>query len=421
MHAGAWDRAALAERLAKVLPAGAPDPARLAARIYRRFGEGPPPSVTALAAFMREEKLLEPLFEGKGIRGPSLEPYAMGRRPDLLAAVPLPDLPTLRDVGRWLGLSDEEVSWFADVRFRQDKLTEPKLHHYHYSWIPKRSGGLRLIEMPKFRLKEIQRRIVREILGRIPPHDCAHGFTRGRSIRTFAEPHTGQYAVLRLDLKDFFHSVPIARIAALFRSLGYPPKIARVLQGLCTNAISPPLAGKPFEKLPWHERKALQDKHLPQGAPSSAPLANLCAWRLDCRLEGLAIRYGYRYTRYADDLALSGPSSLARRAEFIEALVGAIATEEGFCLNYRKTRLRLSSQRQRLAGVVVNEKANCGRAEWDRLKATLHNCAKHGPEGQNRGNHPAFKSHLEGRVAHFAWLNPARGEKLKSLLGRIVW
>jgi RNA-directed DNA polymerase len=242
-----------------------------------------------------------------------------------------------------------------------------------------------------------------------------------RDTETFANPHLRQQVVLRLDIKDFFHSVPIARITTLFRRLGYPPNASRILQGLCTNSVSPSLAGKPFAKISREEKKLLQSKHLPQGAPTSAPLANLCAWGLDCRLKGLADRYGYKYTRYADDLAFSGPASLARRAKFIEALVGAIALEEGFSLNHRKTRLRLASQRQRLAGVVVNDKANYSRADWDRLKATIHNCVTHSPESQNRENHSDFKAHLKGRVAHVAWLNPTRGKKLQSLLKRIVW
>ena len=47
-------------------------------------------------------------------------------------------------------------------------------------------------------------------------------------------------------------------------------------------------------------------RHLPQGAPTSPALANVCAWRIDRRLAGLAEAAGADYTRYADDLAFSG-------------------------------------------------------------------------------------------------------------------
>ena len=158
-----------------------------------------------------------------------------------------------------------------------------------------------------------------------------------------------------------------------------------------------------------------------QGAPASAQLANLCAWRLDRRLQGVADRYGFHYTRYADDIAFSGSSSLANMSRFIEALVGGIAIDEGFQLNHRETRLRLSSQRRCLAGIIVNEKSNCRRSDWDQLKAILNTCIRYGPESQNYDEIPDFKAHLQGRLAHMSWLNPSRGEKLRLLWDRIVW
>ena len=77
--------------------------------------------------------------------------------------------------------------------------------------------------------------------------------------------------------------------------------------------------------------------------------------------------------------------------------------------------------RQRVAGVVLNERPNVTRDDFDRLKAILHNCATHGPEGQNRGGCADFRAHLAGRVAHVASLNPERGRKLRSVFDRIAW
>ena len=108
-------------------------------------------------------------------------------------------------------------------------------------------------------------------------------------------------------------------------------------------------------------------------------------------------------------------------SEIFEALAGAIVIDEGFRLNHRKTRLRLGSQRQRLAGIVVNEKPNCRRADWDQLKAILHNCAKHGPKSQNLEDRSNFKAHLHGRMAYMSWLSPTRGQKLRQLWDKIDW
>ena len=53
--------------------------------------------------------------------------------------------------------------------------------------------------------------------------------------------------------------------------------------------------------------------HLPQGAPTSPALAKLCAYRLDCRFNGLAEAFEATYTRYADDLESGGSTSLRSR------------------------------------------------------------------------------------------------------------
>jgi hypothetical protein len=298
---------------------------------------------------------------------------------------------------------------------------QSKLHHYRYRWMEKRSGSLRLIEIPKTRLKAIQRRILKEILNRVPPHLSAQGFTPGRSIKGFVQPHTGKAVVMRLDLKDFFHNVPVPRVGALFRRLGYPRSVAHLLQGLCTHTTSPSLAGNDFQTLPWRKRKRLLDKHLPQGAPTSPAIANLCVWRLDCRLRGLADRFALDYTRYADDLAFSGGRELLRLAHFLQEVIGAIAIEEGFEINHRKTRVHTQAQAQHLAGMVINLKPNLARPEFDRLKAILHNCARQGPNSQNRDDIDDFRAHLAGRIAYAVWLNPTKGERLNRIWRRIQW
>jgi hypothetical protein len=101
--------------------------------------------------------------------------------------------------------------------------------------MPKRTGGMRLLEAPKPTLKAIQRRILHEILDRVPPHEAAHGFRSGRSILSHARAHAGRIALLRMDLEDFFISIPAGRVYGVFRTLGYPEEAARVLTGLSTS------------------------------------------------------------------------------------------------------------------------------------------------------------------------------------------
>lgn len=160
---------------------------------------------------------------------------------------------------------------------------------------------------------------------------------------------------------------------------------------------------------------------MPQGAPTSPALANLCAYRLDCRLAALAAALGGCYTRYADDLAFSGGPELERGARRFQVLVCLIALEEGFEVRTRKSRFMRRGVRQQLAGVVVNAHPNVRRDEYDRLKAILHNCARHGPASQDRDGHPDFRAHLLGRIAHVAMLCPGRGRRLREWFDRIEW
>jgi RNA-directed DNA polymerase len=342
--------------------------------------------------------------------------------PDWLAALALPALPSSGALAQWLRLRPEELDWFAS-QWRVEPLPAAQLQHYHYRWVPKRSGGLRLIEIPKQRLRAIQTTILRNLLDRVPAHRAAHGFRRGHSCLTHAALHTGQRVVIRMDLKDFFPGIPASRVRALFARLGYGQNVAGVLARLCVNRVPAGVLREPAGEnaLTWAQRQALRAPHLAQGSPCSPALANACAWRLDVRLETLAQSLGARYSRYADDLVFSGGRALERALERFQAQVGAIALEEGFAINTRKTRLMRAGVRQQVTGIVVNRHPNSARAEYDILKATLNNCVRHGPQTQNRARRPDFRAWLAGKVGYVTMLNPQRGARLQRLFDAIVW
>lgn len=100
----------------------------------------------------------------------------------------------------------------------------------------------------------------------------------------------------------------------------------------------------------------------------------------------------FRLHPLCDDLALSGRRHLTQHATDLVANVGAIAIEEGFDLNFRKTRVMRRAVRQQLAGIVVNVHPNLKRADLDRLEAILFNYVRHGAGSQNRSNHPDFRA-----------------------------
>ena len=423
---GPIDKRRMVERLSALFGQSYRWASRLVIRIAAQFDPSRRPSRYALANFIFHDQGFRRALTRHDLKvQPSLAKPSMVPTAGPPTRWPVPPITTLGDLAALLNLNLNELRWFAGG-WDQHQTKDPRLHHYRYHWITKRDGSARLIEIPKQRLKAIQRFLLRHILAHIPPHDAAHGFRKARSIRSVASPHTGQAIVLKLDLKDFFVCIKRPRITGIFLTAGYPEPVARALSALCTNRVpadvlaKAPRPSNPARSL-YPYKQLYHSPHLPQGAPTSPALANLSAWRLDCRLAGLAHAAGATYTRYADDLLFSGGSGLVRSIQRFYIKACAIALEEGFEVNTRKTRIMKPSRRQHAAGLTLNQRLNISRRQFDQLKATLTNCIRSGPASQNRAAIPNFRAHLLGRIAHLQSVNPARGEKLKTLFEQIPW
>jgi len=221
--------------------------------------------------------------------------------------------------------------------------------------------------------------------------------------------------LLLFDIANCFHSIQWQSVYLSLNSLGYSPEVTKYLTGLCTHQLNKNDAV--IGRLSKLQEKLVLQRHLPQGAPTSPTLSNLAMYRLDKRLTGLSRKIHMDYSRYADDLAFSCNKTCDWRS--LEALVGSICLEEGLVLNYRKSRVIRSHQRQKLTGIVVNEFPNIDRRYYDRLKAILTNCVRYGLQSQNRDNHEFFYAHLLGSVNYVSMLNKNRGNKLHDLLMQI--
>lgn len=335
-----------------------------------------------------------------------------------------PRIDTLADLARLLQLTPGQLEWFADTQ-HWNRTAARKLQHYRYLWRARPGRLPRLLEVPAPRLRAIQRTVLRELLYPIELHDAAHGFVPGRSAVTGAAHHTGHEVVVNLDLVTFFAKVTAGRVFGALRQAGFTEAVAHRLTGICTHRVPPrvlslmPPGGDPEQRFAL--RQALSQPHLPQGSPTSPMLANLSLRRLDSRLAGLAEKFDGVYTRYADDLAFSGGSELARRADAFIRMATMIVQDEGHAMNRLKTRVRPASVRQVVTSVVVNKRTNMARSEFDQLKAILHNCHTHGPESQNRDGHPDFRGHLLGRISWAAALNQERGARLLQDFHSIQW
>lgn len=267
-----------------------------------------------------------------------------GRGPDKLAA--------------WLGLRQDEVEAWA-----QGRPPEPSGREFYYNrfTIPKRDGRTREIDAPSDALKSMQRRVLHRLLNPLPAAAESTGFVRGRSVVHNAQPHTDQDVVINIDLENFFPSITAQQVRASLVACGWSNTSADILTNICTY-----------------------QGRLPQGSPTSPPLSNMVARRLDARLAGLVKGYDGHYTRYADDMTFSFPafgaaldwkaSTAVKQARCkLLSMIQMIIEEEGFKIQ-RKKRIRIqrAHQRQTATGLVVNSRVNLPREFRRRIRAAEH-------------------------------------------------
>ena len=121
-----------------------------------------------------------------------------------------------------------------------------------------------------------------------------------------------------MDIQNFFPSIGFRRVMGLFRFSGYSPRVSYFLSKICT----------------------LEDE-LPHGSAASPAISNILCAKLDYRVSKLCQNGRFSYTRYADDIAISG-SKINRS---IIRNMRDIIKSEGFIVNENKTRVMRSGQK----------------------------------------------------------------------------
>ncbi len=264
---------------------------------------------------------------------------------------------TINNVGPYVSrlsvenqLSVLRLRYYTDVKVRRDS--------YRQFHIPKKSGGKRTITAPYGELKEIMY-VLAFILDELyVPTSEAMSFIRGRSIVDNAICHIGHNYVLNIDLSDFFTSITADMVERGIVKLGFAPLVARNVATLCT-----------YPSFKNHSVVNI----VPQGAPTSPVISNICAMTLDNRLAGLARRFHLNYSRYADDITFSSNHNVYQQNGDFMLELQRIISECHFKINPRKTRLLKKGEKQEVTGLTVCEKTNVSRKYVKNLRALIHN------------------------------------------------
>ncbi len=329
------------------------------------------------------------------------------------AKLKLNGLPTFKDTEALAAAMETEV---AALRFLAYNREVSKVSHYKRFYIQKKTGGKRMISAPMPRLKQAQKWILTNILENVKVHEAAHGFVLNKSIVSNASPHLQPDLLVNLDLKDFFPTVSYKRIKGVFRSLGYSEKFASIFGLICTE---PDITEVEMDGRTYYI--ASGERHLPQGAPTSPLLTNILCRRLDVRLKGLAKKYGFTYTRYADDLSFSARGEGKENLTKLLGNVRRIIKDEGFVTHPEKLRVMRKGSRQEVTGVVVNQKPNVCRKKVRNFKALLFQIEKDGIKDKTwQGSGDNLLATIKGYAHYIAMVNPELGKPLVARVEAIL-
>ena len=261
---------------------------------------------------------------------------------------------------------------------------------------PAKPDKRRLVLSVRGDLRTLQERLLRRIfLGRLQPSPHAHGGIRGRNIKTNALVHRDSTFLFTCDICDFFPSISHYAVYRLFANrLGCTPDVARVLTRLCTI-----------------------DKHLALGLVTSPFLAEQILAQVDAKISGACESASLSYTRYVDDITISGPFDLETSG--CSATVEGILRDHGFRM-HKERYGRLSD-----GGTITNVTLRNGHPDVNRsFLIQLHaqfeaaGCLERGEPYSG----PYFtRSQLAGRVHFVAWLNPGRKRELMRRLNSVKW
>jgi hypothetical protein len=271
---------------------------------------------------------------------------------------------------------------------------------YHQIRLPKkgkrRRGQYRIVyKAIDQTLRLLQKNVAEVLAAQVTFAPWVQGFVAGRSIVSNARQHLARRVVLTADIEHFFESISADRVSAVFSEVGFVPEMSRLLAKAMT------LNGR-----------------LVQGSSASPILANLVCRDFDADLVAIGSRVGCTYTRYADDITMSGDTVPGRDE------IAGIFDHHGFRLRDNAVRVQRRGRRQYVTGLSVfdPDRPRIPRAVKRRLRLELYYGSKHGLEshfdyvGIPEEARFLAQRHLEGWIKFMWSVEPERAAQLAQML-----
>lgn len=257
-------------------------------------------------------------------------------------------------------------------------------NHGYAPFVTRASGKARVISAPHRWLADLQTNLARTVLARLRAADCVYS-QRGRDPIQNARQHVGNPYMLVLDIRDCYPSVTVERVRLAFIRCGFTRHVADLLTKLVTTR-----------------------GQLPQGASTSAAVLNCVLYDSDEELTELAQAHGVVYTRFVDDICLSGDTPVRP----LRRQVSRLLARQGFQVGTRKTKLYDPGDAKILTKIVVADPLRATPAFLTELDAII--------DAFGRGRGICTEASIRGKINWVARLNPVDGQRYLSRLERAL-
>lgn len=340
-----------------------------------------------------------------------------------------PDLPVIFSLSHLAHLVDVSPKKLRPI---VDRMSDP----YRHFRLRKKSGG-KGSKAPKRRYRDIyapqpdilrtQRWIAQNILNVLQLHQSSFGFAPGSDMLDAATLHCGCAWLLKMDVSNFFESITERQAYRVFRGCGYTALLSFELARLCTRSTDRRHYFHLTESEYPHPEAI--EGYLPQGAPTSPMLANLTVHSLDVRLKKISEELGWKYSRYADDLAFSTEKIMSRtEALKLKGIVEAAIESSGLSPNHSKTRISPPGARKVLLGVLIDrERPRLTRKFKDNVETHVYalTSEKIGVQAhkEKRGfsSTTGMRHHVRGLIAFAHHVDKNYAKILYADFNRIKW
>lgn len=208
---------------------------------------------------------------------------------------------------------------------------------YRRFTIPKKNGGERVIYQASPELKSLQYWVRENVLKILPVSNAAFAYQAGNSIKKHAAFHKSAYFIFHADVERYFPSIRSKMLSDILK------KHQEELR----------------ERDLWFEdsceviaKICFRNDSLTIGTVSSPMISNIIAYDFDEILTSYAEQIDCRYSRYADDIYISGRTYIPNDTK---KYVKDCLLKYGFRMNETKTWFKSKKSRRKVTGLVITD------------------------------------------------------------------